>query len=437
MLYDMPIKEGMVYLLNMRLNRHIILMPAVVSIFLLIAGCKSNSAKMDENAYMKIAKEAIEKGNFDEAVVNLEKAILLNPKETRAYLKLGLIYEKIRLDPQKAKKYYLEFLKNETDEIQKREVEEWLKALEGIESPALEDGASATQGLVRLALEESEAGHRLEIEEIEKHYQREIISLKENLETAEKALKKEGIDVPFDSSKEDGLSGTSPDEPGESVSSGDSGEEPLKEEIKNLKAELAVARENDSSHIEKLAFAEKAFEDEKVKYATLENRFFELEKNYRTALARVNELTGQKVTDDKLPTAEKELADARAKISDLQQQLIKAKNDSAVFSEEAEKLKAENQLLKSDKSKAKTSTQPDKNVAVTTSKTRTDVTGVKEITGNTIHYSVQQGDTLSRIAEKFYSDRKKWTYIWNANRDLLKNQNDIKIGDTIKVPILK
>ena len=54
-----------------------------------------------------------------------------------------------------------------------------------------------------------------------------------------------------------------------------------------------------------------------------------------------------------------------------------------------------------------------------------------------IYYSVQQGDTLSKIAEKFYNDRKKWTQIYNANRTLLKDQNDIKTGDTIKVPIIK
>jgi nucleoid-associated protein YgaU len=427
----------MVYLLNMRLNRHIIFMPAVVSIFLLIAGCKPNTAKMDENAYMKIAEEAIEKGNFDEAVVNLEKAILLNPKNAKAYMKLGLIYEKIRLDRQNARKYYLEFLKNETDETLKREVEEWLSALEGIKSTEVKEESADSQGLIRIALEENESRHRREIEEIEKDYQREIIALKENLDAAEKALKKGGLDVPFDSTKSEDSANVSPEDPGKSVTQDNSNELPTNEEIRNLKAELAVARENDSSHIEKLAAAEKALSEEKTKYAELENRVFEIEKNYRTALARVNELTGQKVTDDKLPTAEKELADAQAKINDLQQQLIKAKNDAAVLAEEAEKLKGENHVLNADKTKAKNSIPVEKASTNPSSKTRTDVAGIKEISGSTIHYSVQQGDTLSRIAEKFYGDRKKWNYIYNANRDLLKNQNDIKIGDIIKVPILK
>jgi nucleoid-associated protein YgaU len=114
------------------------------------------------------------------------------------------------------------------------------------------------------------------------------------------------------------------------------------------------------------------------------------------------------------------------------------KNDSAIIETDMEKLKEENQKLKADKAAVTSSKQTEKTgISSTKSKTRTDVPGIKEISGNTILYVVQQGDTLSRIAEKFYGDKRKWNYIFNTNRDLLKSQNDIKVGDTVKVPILK
>lgn len=49
-------------------------------------------------------------------------------------------------------------------------------------------------------------------------------------------------------------------------------------------------------------------------------------------------------------------------------------------------------------------------------------------------YTIQQGDTLSKIAKKHYNDANKWNEIYEANKDLIKNPNLIHIGWKITIP---
>jgi NitT/TauT family transport system substrate-binding protein len=51
-----------------------------------------------------------------------------------------------------------------------------------------------------------------------------------------------------------------------------------------------------------------------------------------------------------------------------------------------------------------------------------------------ISYVVEPGDYLSRIALKFYNSSYKWTKIYEANRDTLKNPNYIYIGQVLIIP---
>lgn len=51
-------------------------------------------------------------------------------------------------------------------------------------------------------------------------------------------------------------------------------------------------------------------------------------------------------------------------------------------------------------------------------------------------YQVKSGDSLSKIAQQFYQDPKKFQQIYDANKDLLKNPNQIKPGQTLKIPKL-
>jgi len=50
-------------------------------------------------------------------------------------------------------------------------------------------------------------------------------------------------------------------------------------------------------------------------------------------------------------------------------------------------------------------------------------------------YTVQKGDTLQKISNKFYGTTKKWAKIYEANKDTLKGPNKIYPGQVINIPV--
>ena len=49
-------------------------------------------------------------------------------------------------------------------------------------------------------------------------------------------------------------------------------------------------------------------------------------------------------------------------------------------------------------------------------------------------YKVQEGDTLQKIAKKFYGSMKKWTVIYEANKANLKGPDKIYPGQVLDIP---
>ncbi len=49
-------------------------------------------------------------------------------------------------------------------------------------------------------------------------------------------------------------------------------------------------------------------------------------------------------------------------------------------------------------------------------------------------YIIKQGDTLSKLADRFYNSMNKWEKIYEANRDNVKNPNYIYVGQKIVIP---
>jgi len=49
-------------------------------------------------------------------------------------------------------------------------------------------------------------------------------------------------------------------------------------------------------------------------------------------------------------------------------------------------------------------------------------------------YTVQSGDSLSKIAKRFYGDAKLYPKIFEANRDQLSDPDKIRVGQTLKLP---
>jgi len=51
------------------------------------------------------------------------------------------------------------------------------------------------------------------------------------------------------------------------------------------------------------------------------------------------------------------------------------------------------------------------------------------------NYVVREGDSLSKISQKFYGDAHEFMRIFYANRDKLSDPDKIKTGETLKVPL--
>jgi nucleoid-associated protein YgaU len=49
-------------------------------------------------------------------------------------------------------------------------------------------------------------------------------------------------------------------------------------------------------------------------------------------------------------------------------------------------------------------------------------------------YVVQSGDSLSKIAKEIYGDAKRWTEILEANKDKIKDPNQIAPGLELRIP---
>jgi nucleoid-associated protein YgaU len=50
------------------------------------------------------------------------------------------------------------------------------------------------------------------------------------------------------------------------------------------------------------------------------------------------------------------------------------------------------------------------------------------------NYTVQSGDSLSKIAKHVYGDANKWHAIYDANRDKIKNPDLIQPGQVLTLP---
>jgi nucleoid-associated protein YgaU len=49
-------------------------------------------------------------------------------------------------------------------------------------------------------------------------------------------------------------------------------------------------------------------------------------------------------------------------------------------------------------------------------------------------YTVQAGDTLSKIAKQFYGNAQQYMKIFEANKDKLKDPNMIQVGQVLRIP---
>lgn len=77
-----------------------------------------------------------------------------------------------------------------------------------------------------------------------------------------------------------------------------------------------------------------------------------------------------------------------------------------------------------------------------------NIKGVEEVNGEGIqvpakavnltveYYTVEKGDSLSKIAQKTYGDSSKYTFLFEANREVIKDPDLIYPGQKLRVPEL-
>ena len=58
-----------------------------------------------------------------------------------------------------------------------------------------------------------------------------------------------------------------------------------------------------------------------------------------------------------------------------------------------------------------------------------------EETGKTEYYEIQSGDTLSKLAKKFYGDASVYNRIFEANKEVIKDPDLIFVGQKIRIPM--
>lgn len=49
-------------------------------------------------------------------------------------------------------------------------------------------------------------------------------------------------------------------------------------------------------------------------------------------------------------------------------------------------------------------------------------------------YTIQKGDSLSKIAKREYGDAQQWRRIFEANRDIIKDPDLIHPGQVVRIP---
>jgi nucleoid-associated protein YgaU len=50
------------------------------------------------------------------------------------------------------------------------------------------------------------------------------------------------------------------------------------------------------------------------------------------------------------------------------------------------------------------------------------------------YYTIQSGDSLSKVAKEFYGDANRWNDLFEANREVIKDPDKIYPGQRIRVP---
>jgi LysM repeat protein len=101
--------------------------------------------------------------------------------------------------------------------------------------------------------------------------------------------------------------------------------------------------------------------------------------------------------------------------------------------DELNRLRKENASLKQQLSDSSTAAKSAEQ-AVSTTAAENAVNQPAQDTASHQIYHVVAGDTLTKIATRFYGDAAKWDAIFEANKDTLPSPGDLRVGQTLVIP---
>ncbi len=342
------------------------------------SGC-SKDRRAKSTRYLSDGEDAIARGDIRAAIVCLEKEIEVNPKNATAYLRLALIYEHLHKDRAQAAHYYEQYFRIETNEAKRKRVEAWRRRLDetpAVLTPSPDTAAEGEVGTVASARQELEAARRRvqELEKSNEEFAAKVIELGEIREQLEAA--KDGTDQL--ASQRDALN-KQLDARTEKITS-------LQNELGELKAESKAGEETSGSRIADLEATIKSLEEDKKKLAArLEELEAERSRSGRRSLSR--------------------------KLDETRRELKAAKDQNAQYAGQIEQLQTRIAQLEA----------------------QADTSGTGG--GRTVIHEVQVGETLRTISQKYYGSKERYLDIYEANRDVIANADEIKAGQKLVIPL--
>ncbi len=342
------------------------------------SGCsKERPAK--STRYLNDGEEAIARGDIRAAIVCFEKEIEVNPKNATAYLRLALIYEHLHKDRAQAERYYEQYFSTETNEAKRKRVEGWRQRLDEtpwIVTPPPGAAAEGEVGTAASARQELEAARR-RVQQLEKS----------NEEFAAKVIELGEIRDQLETAK---------DETGRLVGQCDA----LKKQL-DVRTEKVTSLQNE---LDELKAKSKAGEETSVgRIADLEATIKSIEEDKTKLAARVDELESERSRSGRRSLSRK--------LDEARRDLKAATDQNAQYAGQIEQLQTR--------------------IAQLEAQTGASGTGAQR----TVIHEVEAGETLRTISQKYFGTKERYLDIYEANRDIIANPDEIKAGQKLVIPL--
>jgi len=368
----------------------------VIVIFLIAGGCgKTRDDDTQLGSLLRSGQVHMEKGRYREAVAAFEKAMTLDPGAPEPYIRLALLYEECLRDPLTALRYYRKYQQVEKDPVKREEVQGWIAQLEQVVAKAdiptekqprdqglAESPRGATYQSPSFSSGTATAGSPQEIRQA-KAQGSTASGAPKNLTEAEAKLRQ------FESERE------------------------------------SLTRSLDDARGEMLKIQQAARQ--------AEQRNNSLRESYEVQVAdlkRKLEIAEGKLREHQSAPPDRQIAQLTAELRDAKTQRDSARADYTKAAEEIARLKeALNAYATTQSSLQKANDELKQQVSSLRSKLPSRTSTVRQ-------YTVRRGDTLKTIAgsPSIYGDSRKWILIYQANRDKVRDPNNLKAGQVLAIP---